>query len=327
MNEVQESAYKLIKSDANWINAICSLLRNKKISSNYMCMAVPYFALFVLESEQWAMKMKLNLPIMTDEEKTYYKSIRSSNKMYEQNYNDVLKSVENKFIEHDEYFYKIRTTFSKISGKYYNVGLDFCNGKICGNTVLCGIYRPTLLLSSYEPNYIKNISIIVGKLTGLFLDDQSQLYCINETVRTSNQDISATDLFNNTYSIGENLCLFNIKCQINFLIIFLENIFLFEIPQKLKFSYLLYYYLCDFIKDLTVNLKVCLSIDRALYNRNFRNCIAHYGLGQFMTAEDLIEDDLLFGLTKKTFDKTYFEVKKFIYSQLRSVEKQISKLI
>lgn len=44
-------------------------------------------------------------------------------------------------------------------------------------------------------------------------------------------------------------------------------------------------------------------------NRNFRNCIAHYGLGQYLNETEIVEDDLLKGLTYKAFDLDYFSTK------------------
>ena len=46
--------------------------------------------------------------------------------------------------------------------------------------------------------------------------------------------------------------LFSILCSVNYAIKFIEQYFVEEIPQKFKFAYLQYYYLCDFIKELNV---------------------------------------------------------------------------
>lgn len=40
-------------------------------------------------------------------------------------------------------------------------------------------------------------------------------------------------------------------------------------------------------------------------DRNFRNCLAHYGLGQYLSESDLIDDDVLKGLTNKAFNMNY----------------------
>ena len=48
--------------------------------------------------------------------------------------------------------------------------------------------------------------------------------------------------------------LFSILCSINYTIEFIDKYFVDEIPQKFKFAYLKYYYLCDFVNQInTVN--------------------------------------------------------------------------
>lgn len=43
--------------------------------------------------------------------------------------------------------------------------------------------------------------------------------------------------------------LFCILCNINYIIEFLDKYFVEEIPQKFKYAYLQYYYICDFIEE------------------------------------------------------------------------------
>ena len=48
--------------------------------------------------------------------------------------------------------------------------------------------------------------------------------------------------------------LFSVLCSINYTIEFIDKYFVDEIPQKFKFAYLQYYYLCDFVNQInTVN--------------------------------------------------------------------------
>lgn len=56
--------------------------------------------------------------------------------------------------------------------------------------------------------------------------------------------------------------------------------------------------------------------------RNFRNCLAHYGLGQYLSESDLI-DDVLKGLTDKAFNVNYSDAKVKLYFYLTELTNQI----
>lgn len=103
--------------------------------------------------------------------------------------------------------------------------------------------------------------------------------------------------------------LFSILCSVNYAIEFIDQYFVEEIPQKFKFAYLQYYYLCDFIKELNATNGTTFYINDSMKDRNFRNCLAHYGLGQYLSESDLIDDDVLKGLTNKAFNMNYSDAK------------------
>jgi len=121
--------------------------------------------------------------------------------------------------------------------------------------------------------------------------------------------------------------LFSILCCINYVIEFIENYFIEEIPQKFKFAYLQYYYLCDFIKELNEYNNTNFYIDTSMQHRDFRNCLAHYGLGQFLGDNEVLADDILKGLTYKAFDADYLSAKKCLYENLEDLSEQIKTAI
>ena len=121
--------------------------------------------------------------------------------------------------------------------------------------------------------------------------------------------------------------LFSILCSINYTIKFIDKYFVEEIPQKFKFEYLQYYYLCDFIKEVNDANGTCFKLNGSLKNRAFRNCLAHYGMGQLMTESDILPDDILMGLTDKVFGTDYTSTKKLLYQYLEELVQQIEKVI
>lgn len=53
-------------------------------------------------------------------------------------------------------------------------------------------------------------------------------------------------------------------CSINYVIEFIDKYFIEEIPQKFKFAYLQYYYICDFIDELNIENNTSFSIKNLL---------------------------------------------------------------
>ena len=287
-------------------------------------MSQPYIGLFTDGAEQWCQKLGLGAPQFTDTEKTYYTALRQSHKLYEMSYSDYLSALMAKFRASDNYFYKIRSLREKILG-YYNVGTDLCNGHFCGNTILGALYTPVDTLNGKEIGpWIRDISVVSGKLAGFFDCQNLPPYNYDDSIFVKYEDYhfyKNCPLKNKT-ELG--FLLFSILCSVNYAIKFIDQYFIEEIPQKFKFAYLQYYYLCDFIKELNEANGTNFHLDDSLKNRSFRNCLAHYGLGQFLSENDLIAEDPLKGLTNKTFNTDYLSTKKKLYCFLQELIDQIN---
>lgn len=324
LNAVQKAAYELIQADARFLYTLTVIQRNaKNINSNYIMMSQPYIGLFADGAEQWCQKLELGAPQFTDTEKTYYTALRQSHKLYEMPYSDYLSALMAKFKASDDYFYKIRRLREKLFG-YYNVGTDLCNGHFCGNTILCALYTPVDTLNDKEIGpWIRDISVVSGKLASFF-DCQNFLpYNYDDNILVKYEDYhfykncplkTKTDL---------SFLLFSILCSVNYAIEFIDQYFIEEIPQKFKFAYLQYYYLCDFIKELNAANGTTFYINDSMKDRSFRNCLAHYGLGKYLSERDLIDDDVLKGLTNKAFNMNYSDAKYKLYFYLTELTNQI----
>lgn len=328
MNKVQKTAYELIKSDARFLYSLTDISKNaQNISSNYICMSLPYIGLFVDDAEQWCKKLGLNTPRFNQTEKVFYTQLRQAHKLFGKSYEDYTTILFEKFTESDNYFYGIRSLIEKILG-YYNVGTDLCNDEFCGNTILCSMYIPINILDNDGVgSWIRDMSIVAGKLGSFFLGEEFQVYRYNDNLIIKGIDYHFYK--NSPLKMNDDFgfILFSILCSINYAIEFIENYFIDEIPQKFKFAYLQYYYLCDFIKELNSRKNTNFHLDNCLYDRNFRNCLAHYGLGQYINETEIISHDILKGLTNKAFGKDYLTTKKELFEILKSLTKQIRKEI
>lgn len=326
MNKVQKTAYELIQEDARFIYALTHISQNaKNIDSNYICMSLPYIGLFADGAEQWGKKVKLDTPRFNNEEKKFYEQVRQAHKLFEKSYEEYENLLLKKLSESEDYFYSIRSLIEKILG-YYNVGTDLCNNKFCGNTLLCSMYSPKKMLGN-DGVWLRNISVVVGELVGFYGGADLPVYRYNDDLVIGYEDYhfykNSPLNMNNDFGF----VLFSILCSINYVIEFIENYFIDEIPQKFKFAYLQYYYLCDFIKQVNVAKNTNFYIDNSLSHREFRNCIAHYGLGRYISESEIISDDVLKGLTNKAFGKDYLTVKEELYKILKDLANQIGEMI
>ena len=228
-----------------------------------------------------------------------------------------------KFKASDNYFYKIRSLREKLLG-YYNVGTDLCDGHFCGNTILCALYTPVDTLNDKEIGpWIRDISVVSGKLAGFFDCQNFPPYNYDDSILVKYEDYHFFKNCPLKVKTELGFLLFSILCSVNYAIEFIEQYFVEEIPQKFKFAYLQYYYLCDFIKELNAANGTTFYINDSMKDRAFRNCLAHYGLGQYLSESDLIDDDVLKGLTNKAFSMTYSEAKDKLYFYLTELTNQI----
>lgn len=329
LNKVQTAAYELIQSDARFLYTLTEIdKRAKNISSNYIMMCQPYIGVFANGSEQWCKKLGLNAPSFNEKEKAYYSALRQSHKLFEKTYFEFASLLMEKLQESDRYFYSIRSLREMIFG-YYNVGTDLCNGNYCGNTILCAAHTPMPLLRNQDAGTtIRDISIVVGKLAAFFGCKEFPPYQYNDDKNiVQYEDYHFFDDCPLKEKTALGVVLFSILCNINYVTVFIENYFIEEIPQKFKFAYLQYYYLCDFIKDINCYNGSKLTIDISLKSREFRNCLAHYGLGQYIEEKDIVSSDLLKGLTIKAFRLEYGEAKRQLFESLNSLRDQIHKTI
>ena len=62
-------------------------------------------------------------------------------------------------------------------------------------------------------------------------------------------------------------------------------------------------------------------------NRDFRNCLAHYGLGQYMKVAENVNGDVLYGHTNLALGRNYAETKEEPYDILQHTIDQIEEIV
>ena len=291
-------------------------------------MCQPYIGIFADGAEQWCKKIVWDAPRFNNEEKEYYVNLRRAHKLFEMPYEQYEAVLMEKFCESDKYYYNKRSLLEKVIG-YYNVGVDYCNGIVCGNTILCAMYMPFDILGDEKIGLrIRDLSTFAGKLAAYFWNTD----LVPFTYDDKNNIVKYRDYHfyrKSPMKLKNNLgfVLFCVLCSINYVTEFIDKYFVEEIPQKFKYAYLQYYYICDFLDELNNANNTNYYIDKTLKNRSLRNCLAHYGLGQFLKETEVNENDILKGLTEKAFKMDYFSCKELLYKYLQDLKKQIEEKI
>lgn len=327
LNKVQKVAYEQIRQDSVFLYSITLLNQNPNINSNYSSMLQPYIGVYADGSEQWSRKAGLKAPAFKPAEKKYYTLMRQSHKIFSLGYNELKSKLQNLLLESDTYFSSICSPLAKELNIYDNVGVDVCQEQCCGNTILCSIFTPNYTFGHNDGDYIKSMSIIAGRIAATFGCNKQKAFQIDDSMRFSTKDFHFFAHCPIRMKSFDGFVLFSILCAVNFVRLFIDRFFRSEFPFKLRTAYLLYYYLCDILTECNNTISTNFMIDTTWKNNIFRNCMAHYGLGQIMEEDDIIEGDMTGGLTQKVFKATYSEIKNCIFSELDKVAQQIEDYI
>ncbi len=293
-----------------------------------MSMAQPYIGLFADGAEQWSQKVGLLIKQFSKEEKEYYTLLRNKHKLFDYSYDEFYNIIHKEFIAHDLYFDKNKAWIEKYLLVYKNFGVDYCNTKVCGNTIIIGVYSPYSPVEvGFSGKKIRELSVVAGKLCIFFEGDDVELY-FNNKLHFNYKDYH---LFKEKLLLKnanfDTFCLFSILCSINYIIYFIDRYFLKESPTKLRFAYLQYYYIVKIIDEINSKLNTNFTLDKKWINKEFRNSMAHYGLGQILNEMNINKDDILGGITNIIFDLDYIDFKNVIYDQLDSLSNQIEKYV
>lgn len=326
--QVQEAALSLMYSDLRFLYTVI-----KNISfdeSNYIPSLQPYMGVMIDGVEDWiksfnnSSKTKLDMPIFNEEERKYYEKMRDSIKMWQKDYNEIYNLLKECYEESDRYFGSVCKPIAKALKLYDIYGVDRAKGVICGNTILCFYYNP---LYSFEDNgeFIKNMAEIGGKYVAIM--GAVNEYTVDSSIKFDTRDYGGFQKSPVGNKFSDKFVLFSILCQINFLLYGIECWVKDETPTKLRFMYLLYYSLLELIPQINRKLNTKFRINSLWSSREFRNAMAHYKLGVALKKEELVPEDMMYGLTIKYFGTTYIETKKAIVRELEQLAHQLYKYL
>ncbi len=329
LNPVQKKAVDLMRSDLRFIYTL--IVNYQQLNSNYLASSMPYIGLIIDGIEDWinrfnnSNKTKLSLPVFSEEEKKYYENIRSSIKIWGLPYVDIYNGIQDLYNKCDKHFSNLCKPIAKKLRLYDIFGVDLVDGEVCGNTILCAYYMPDFLSNDNYGEHIKEMSIIGGRYIRLFDANESFRVKTNMKFETTDYGGFVKSPVGNKFS--DKFVLYSMLCQIQFVLICVEKYIDEECPTKLRFEYILYYYLVAVLPSINSRLKSSFNMDSKHHLDLFRNAMAHYSLGVALKPEELIVADPLGGLTQKFFQCDYFSLKKDIINQLTDLAIQIKRYL
>lgn len=331
MNNVQKAAIKLIENDLRFLYSLTIELNDPSARAEYALALLPYIGVIIDGVENWlnsynnSNKRKIIAPKFTKEEKEHYSIMRNAIKLWDNDFATIYEKLNELYYESDKYFSNLCKPIARHLKLYDIYGIFTVNKIVCNNTILSAYYYPNYSFDNIDGEKIKSMSEIAGKYISLFNAYKS--YNISKNIVYDNIEYGGFIKSPVGNKFNKKFVLFCLMCQVNFITECINKTITDEVSTKLRFGYLLYYYICNAINDINNKCKTKFVINNKYYSTEFRNAMAHYKLGVSLSETDLIYDDFLFGLTNKIFSKPYLEIKNFIYQELENLSKQIQKYL
>lgn len=325
LTQQQAASLLLMQNDLRFIYTL--VCHYQEIKSNYILSSMPYIGLVIDGIEDWiaaynnSHAIKFDIPTFTLQERKYYEKMRSCIKLWNNSYNTVYEELKHLYFLSNNYFSSICKPIAKKLRIYYIFGADLVNGYYCGNTVLCSYYVPDFDFHQHKGEEIKNLSVIAGKYAVLF--QATTPYRINAQFSFDYADYGGFIKSPVGNAFSDRFVLFSLLCQINYIIKCIDEYILDETTTKLRFSYILYYYVLHILPEINRKLSTQFVMDKKWNSDAFRNAIAHYKIGVALKNHELILSDPFYGLTQKYLHCDYKTVKDGVLRELTQLAQQL----
>ena len=329
-NTLQQISIELIKTDMRFLYTV--IQNYSRVGGNYIVSLFPYIGLITDGAEDWlkaynnSSKIKLDVPMFDKEQQAFFEKMRSSIKIWENDYDCIYKELERLYTESDLYFSEKCEPIARELHLYDIFGAYVANKKYCGNTILFNYYVPNYNIGDDNGELLENMGVVTGKYGVVF--DATESYTFN-TLFSYEDDHDYGGFVKSPVGdeFSDKFVLFSILCEINFVLECVDKIIDEEIQTKLRFAYLLYYYLLKMIPQINKKLNTDFRLSSKWFSDKFRNSMAHYGIGVDLKEEEIVYDDPFYGLTQKYFCTDYFTLKNDIIQLLSGLVDRIDSFL
>lgn len=325
LTQQQAASIRLMQNDLRFIYTL--VCHYKEIKSNFTMSSLPYIGLIVDGVEDWiraynnSHAVKMNLPIFAPQEQAFYEKMRACIKLWENSYTNVYEELKRIYIMSDNYFSSICKPVAKKLKLYDIFGVDIADGSFCGNTILCSYYMPDYNFQQQDGERIKSLSEIGGRYVSLL--QTTTPYQVSKSITFTYADYGGFVKSPVGNAFSDRFVLFSLLCQINYILKCIDEYILDDTTTKLRFSYILYYYVLHIIPAINQKLSTHFAMDDKWNSNAFRNAMAHYKIGVALKDSELILSDPLFGLSQKYLGCDYLTVKNGIKQELMGLASQL----
>ena len=328
----QVIAISLIQADLRFLFTV--IKNSVRFESNYIVSLMPYMGVIIDGTEDWlqaynrSSKQKLMFPTFDNQEQLFFEEMRSTIKMWNTQYNELYQRLKSLYEESDRHFSTLCCPIAKALHLYDVFGADLVNGQYCGNTILCAFYSPKFRFDISQSRYGENIRKMMeigGKYISIFGSTKAYPTYSSMLFKCADYGGFVKSPVGNKFS--DKFVLFSLLCQIQFVLVCIDEFITEECTTKLRFLYLQYYYSVSAVKEYNRKTGAGIRIDSGWVSDKFRNTMAHYKIGIALKTDEIVWGDPLFGLTQKFLNTDYFTLKNTIKATLKSTSRQIRKYL
>lgn len=326
LSNTEKVVYKLIQLD---FELICEIyFRNDELTNTLYTLSFNgYYGMIIDGSTKWMLKvkeLKSIVPQISTQQKKYYNHLRQSIKFWDMSYDDYIENMTAVYKDSESYFANQTSSIARILKIYDVYGVAYFNKEPIGNTIHYSMVLPSFDYKTFtlDKEYVINLNEYAGRLirnTDIKLNDS--------LVDFSNIDITAKDR-GGIKKIGiekdtKLFFLYNLICLISFNLYGLKPLKNSFLPSILRMNYILYFYLDTILEEVNIDNKTDFFIDSQYIDTQFRNCMAHYGIGNLLRQDEVDLNDPFGGLTQKIFSMDYVLLNKKIEANFETLLKQI----
>ena len=287
----EEVVLKLIQEDMKFIyNVIKDMEIRQK--HNFTISLLPYMALVYKEAYKWCSKNKKLrkwLPKTPSKMEAYYEYYREYNKPLKDDIVTINNSYKYQFNKTKNYFEKDRSEFSKNLGFYNTYGVGTYQDNLTKKLPIYNTVYFSVLIPKFSWGNLNEISKdlyriaeSIGVFFGIFVHPYNDRLTNNiESIKIVDYDFGPrTSPFDNEYS--DKFLIFDLLCKCNFVLYGLNNFTNALSTTKLRFSYNLYFYICESIDKINNYYDTNFAINNKYKDDKLRSAFMHYGIWQIV---------------------------------------------
>ncbi|MGV8906401.1 MAG: hypothetical protein ACOH15_07370 [Acetobacterium sp.] len=296
----------IMLNDIKTTKNLIELAKKKESQNSVLFMGLlPYLALEVDGAlEQLANTgISLNEFEINEKHKELLNKVRTKAKLYKEENQENLSSITAiKNEQYEKYTKELKVQTFEGFNCFVDFGTYSYHDHFIGNSFLYKEYFDTILdfeneESVYEFSQAMDefISFIEDNIAGeLDYKVQTKKGIIHDVVlKDFNINKNNTLLFNNELDKESTLFLFNLLCSVNFVEFYMKDILFIKNSFYIRIKYLIYDFVSSSLESLINHSEkytsVCSGIENykdriiktgKLKDRNFRNCMRHYGIAE-----------------------------------------------